>query len=279
MGVQLAAPPSFRAEREPDAARSGAGKGEDGAAAARSGGGGKGKGEDGAGALNIVIVPKDETREGCGNGACCAGAMACCLVCCPDAAESILTDMIVDRLCGLCCGLCCSAGFCCSAPWGTMSSVVLVLVGIIMWGVCSSSAIESTADAIDVVVANDRDGGGDGADSFVSAIKAFIWIMSILTGLLLLFVMFIAYTRFRMEFYKKAPRGRHLRTRNRQTQCAGVFSMGLIFLVAIVSVFVLFLTTIWFVAATIATRCGATAVPTGGPRTGAGSPPTDRRAD
>ena len=90
MGVQLAAPPSFRAEREPDAARSGAGKG-----------------EDGAGALNIVIVPKDETKEGCGNGACCAGAMACCLVCCPDAAESILTDMIVDRLCGLCCGLCC----------------------------------------------------------------------------------------------------------------------------------------------------------------------------
>ena len=117
--------------------------------------------------------------------------------------------------------------------------------------VASVTSPLETADAIDVVAANDRNGGGDGADGFVSAIKAFIWIMSILTGLLLLFVMFIAYTRFRMEFYKKAPRGRHVRTRNRQTQCAGVFSMGLIFLVAIVSVFVLFLTTIWFVAAAI----------------------------
>lgn len=228
MPVQLE-PPSFNGE--PDRAEKGT--------------------EADAGALNIVIVPKDDKTEECGP-ACCAASLCCLYACCPETMCSVMIDMCVEKTCVMCCGLCCSA-FCCTAPWGTVTSAVLVLTGVIMWGSASSSAIDSTNDAINVVIANDNDGGGEGADDFVSAVKAFIWIVSILIGLLLLFVMFIAYTRFRMEYYKKAPEGRHVRMRNRQTQCAGVFSMSLLFMVVLISVFVLFGTTIWWVAATIAT--------------------------
>ena len=153
---------------------------------------------------------------------------------------------------GKCGGVCCTGDFCWTFPFGTSAAFVFTLVGIILWGVGASSAVKSTDNAIDVVIANDNESGDSSASGFVRAMYALIIVMSVFVGLMLLFISVIAYMRWRME-YLAPMMSKHARARNRQTQGTGIFSMTLVFLVVLLSVFILFGTAIWFMAATVAT--------------------------
>ena len=153
---------------------------------------------------------------------------------------------------GKCGGVCCTGDFCWTFPFGTSAAFVFTLVGIILWGVGASSAVKSTDNAIDVVIANDNETGDSSASGFVRAMNALIIVMSVFVGLMLLFISVIAYMRWRME-YLAPMMSKHARARNRQTQGTGIFSMTLVFLVVLLSVFILFGTAIWFMAATVAT--------------------------